>query len=119
MSTHPNALLIAELIPDDLSRKTYRAILAEVSGENVDVKDIEIGEDSYHTILMEADYDHSSQISAREGSIVLWNPVTYGYGETIEWSTLQAQRDRLEAWCKDICPRYHCAYKIVVSANYW
>jgi hypothetical protein len=111
--------LIAELVPDDLSRKTYRAILTEINGDDDGDKGVRIGEDSYHTILMEGAYDHSSQISAREGSIVLWNPVTYGYGTTIEWSTLQAQKDRLEAWCQDICPRHHCGYKIVVSANYW
>lgn len=131
MSTHPNTLLVAELSPNDLPRKTYKALKTEC-GEDPEDDDLEVKiptgvesgnswerEDSYHTFLAEDSYNESSQISAATGSIVLWDPVTYGYGETIAWDKLVAQQQRLEEWCKRICEKLHCTYKIFVTANYW
>jgi hypothetical protein len=76
-------------------------------------------EDSYHTFLAQDDYNKGTQISAPSGSIVLWDPVTYGYGERIEWDKLVAQQKRLDEWCKRICEKLRCTYKIYVTANYW
>ena len=117
MSTHPNALLILQLTPDEGSRKTHRAILVEL-GISAD-DSVEIGEDFYHQRVMEENYYEDSQISAPEGSIVLWNCVTYGYGETISWEKLEAQKKRLEEWARGICERHKCSMQINVSANYW
>jgi hypothetical protein len=131
MSTHPNALLVAKLSPNDLPRKTYKALKVECG---VDPEDdylsvrIPTGvesdkswerEDSYHTFLAEDSYNQGNQISAAEGSIVLWDPVTYGYGETIAWDKLVAQQQRLDEWCKRTREKLNCTYKIFVTANYW
>jgi len=51
MSTHPNVILMAVLKPDDLSRKTMRDIIGDVGD------DIPIGDNEYHTIIMETDFD--------------------------------------------------------------
>ena len=131
MSTHPNALLIALLSPDDLPRKAYKALKIEM-GQDSEDDELEVRiptgsdspnrwerEDSYHAFLAEDDYDQDRQISATVGSIVLWDPVTYGYGERVEWDKLVAQQSRLEEWCKRICEKLKCTYKIYVSANYW
>ncbi len=117
MSTHPNALLILSLTPDDLSRKTHRAIMAE-AGVTEDDR-IKIGDDDYLHRVMEDSYDQSHQIAASEGDIVLFDHVTYGYGKTVEWDKLEAQKQVLEAWAKAACARHHCSYRILVSANYW
>lgn len=120
MSTHPNAMLLCVLTPDDLARKTYRAILAEHGIHNgIDDDDIRIGGETYHTIVMEENYNESNQIAAPEGSIVLWDLFTYGYGESKAWGELEKQKDELEAFIKPVCEKYHCSYEIKVSANYW
>lgn len=131
MGTHPNALLVAELSPNDLPRKTYKDLKVEC-GEDPDDDDLEVliptgiesenrweREDSYHTFLAEDDYNESNQITAAVGSIVLWDPVTYGYGERIEWDKLEAQKQRLNEWCKYISEKLNCTYRIYVTANYW
>lgn len=118
MSTHPNAMLLLVLTPDDLARKTYRAILDEAGLKHND-EDIKIAGDDYHHRVMEEDYYEDSQITAKEGDIVLWDLVTYGYGATITWAKLEAQKNTLEAWAKNICERHKCSFEIFVSANYW
>ncbi|HEY5959159.1 MAG TPA: hypothetical protein VIV60_21525, partial [Polyangiaceae bacterium] len=67
----------------------------------------------------ESSYDDDWQISANEGDLVFLKMVTYGYGEHISWANLETMKTALEAWCKDICERFHCKYEIRVSANYW
>lgn len=119
MSTHPNALLICQLTPDNLTRKTYRAILEEHKLEEEEEPDIIIKEERYHVFVAEREYDDNWQIHSPEGSIVLLNLVTYGYGESIEWDKLVAIKETLEEWAKGICERHRCSYKILVSANYW
>jgi hypothetical protein len=117
VSTHPNAILLLTLTPDDLARKTYRSIL-----EHCGVKDddsIKISGHDYTHKVMESDYYGGYQISATEGDIIVFNMVTYGYGDVIEWKTLEEQKNELEQWAKDICKRFNCSYKIFVTANYW
>lgn len=117
MSTHPNAMLLLTLKPDGLARKTYRDILAELGVEGD--ASIKIGGATYHHDVMESDYDDSNQIAADEGDIVLWDLVTYGYGERIEWDKLAVQKAELDEWARGICERHKCAAKVYVSANYW
>lgn len=117
MSTHPNAMLLLALTPDDLARKTYRAILEEagVDGDH----DIKIAGTDYHHGVMENDYEDNHQIDLPEGSIWLLDLVTYGYGEKVEWAALVKQQAELDEWARGVCERHHCSYKIYVSANYW
>jgi hypothetical protein len=117
MSIHPNAILLLTITPEDLARKTYRAILDDAKVE--DDGDIKIDGVDYHHRVMEEEYDESYQISAKEGDIALFDLVTYGYGETIEWAKLEAQKNNLEAWAKGVCEKHHCTYKIFITANYW
>lgn len=118
MSTHPNAMLLLVLKPDDLSRKTLRAIRQE-AGVDLEDGDIKLGEDSYHIDVMEETYDESNQISADEGDIVVWDLVTYGYGERIAWDKLTTQKAALEEWAIGVCERHKCSASFFVSANYW
>jgi hypothetical protein len=117
MSFHPNAVLMLVLTPDDLARKTHGAIISHLCIADDD--EIEIGDDSYNHKVMEDDYDENSQLSAPEGSIIVWNMVTYGYGEVIKWSKLELQKNELEEWAKEICKMFNCSYEIYISANYW
>lgn len=111
-------MLILALTPDDLARKTYRAILEE-AGIDAD-GELKIGGKGYHHHgVMEDDYNESDQLSLPEGSIYVFDLVTYGYGETITWSELEAQKIALEEWGRGICERHHCKSEIFVSANYW
>lgn len=120
MSTHPNAILLLVLTPDDLARKTYRAILTDQREDfNADLHDIEIAGESYHHDVMETNYHEGYQVSAKEGDIIIFDYVTYGYGDVMEWSQFEAQKNDLEAWAKEACEKYHCTYKIYVTANYW
>ena len=119
MSTHPNVILLLKLTPDDLARKTYRAILAENNIGEDSSKDIKIDGTDYHHRVMEEDYDEGMQIAAKEGDIVVYDLVTYGYGEVITWAELEKQKNALAAWAQDVCARHHCKYEIVITANYW
>lgn len=117
MSTHPNAILLLALKPDDGSRKTYRAILAEAG---IDAGDsLTLGEQTYHHSVMENDYDDGYQIAADEGDIIIFDMVTYGYGETIEWDKLVVQKEALQAWATGVCERHRCKAKFFITANYW
>lgn len=117
MSTHPNAMLLLALTPDDLARKTYRAILEEV-GTDRD-HEIKIGDDGYWHGVMEDDYDESRQIQLPQGTIYLCDLVTYGYGEKVSWDNLEKQKAALDEWAKGVCERHHCKADIFISANYW
>jgi hypothetical protein len=117
MGTHPNTLLVLHLTPDEGSRKTHRAIMEGLGIEHDD--EIEIGDDTYHVEVAESDYIEDRQIACKEGDIVLWDPVTYGYGEVIGWDALVEHKNRLEEWAKGICERHKCSYRIEVTANYW
>jgi hypothetical protein len=121
MSTHPNAILLLALTPQNLARKTYRAIIEE-SGVPLDgdgSASITISGQMYHSRVMESDYDEGMQISAKEGDLVFHAHVTYGYGDVITWDALAAHKEALEAWAKGICERHSCDYEIFVTANYW
>ncbi len=118
MSTHPNAMLLLILKPDDLSRKTMRAIRQD-AGVDLEDGDIKIGDDDYHIEVMEDTYHDDYQIAADEGDIIVWDLVTYGYGERIAWDKLVAKKAALETWATGICDRHKCAAAFYVSANYW
>lgn len=121
MSTHPNVILMLCLTPDNVTRKTHRDICTEMGVDNSRDSggDIKIGSEDYSHIVMESDYDEGFQISAKEGDIVVFNLVTYGYGECILWDKLATQKKELEDWAIGICERYNCKAEILVSANYW
>ena len=117
MSTHPNAMLLLALTPDDLARKTYRAILDE---EGIGADDnVKIGDKDYWHGVMEDEYNDSRQIALPDGTIYLADLVTYGYGEKIGWDALVAQKAALDEWAIGICQRHHCKADVFISANYW
>jgi len=117
MSTHPNVILMVKLTPDDLSRKTMRDILGAFDASEDD--EIRIGDEEYTPLIMESDYDEGWQIAAKEGDLVFFDTVTYGYGEVIAWEKLQMQKESLEKWAKTVCEQFHCTYEIALTANYW
>lgn len=140
MSTHPNAMLQAVLTCDDLTRATVRRLYeaAKARGFNVDLEDdepdigIPNGEttrrgdggenprfDDYHVTVMEGDYNESWQIAAKTGQIVLHDFLTYGYGESMAWDKVVAQKDRLTAFLDAVKDALHFTYEIRVAANYW
>jgi hypothetical protein len=118
MSTHPNAMLILALTPHGLARKTMAAILADAGIDDVD-DDIKIGGVEYHHAVCEDAYDEETQITAKEGDLVFWDLVTYGYGDRISWGALASQQANLEAWAQSVCQKHACDYEIFVGANYW
>lgn len=115
MSTHPNAMLMLILKPDDLARRTYRSILEEAGRED----DLMIGGERYNILVMESEYDEGHQVSSDEGDIVIFDMVTYGYGERIAWDKLAAQKAALDEWAAGVCQRHKCTAAVYVSANYW
>jgi hypothetical protein len=121
MSIHPNVILMVVLTPDNLSRKTYREILLANDDGNMSAEDnnIKIDNKTYNVFVAESEYNEIWQISVPEGSIVIMDMVTYGYGESITWNKLEQQKNVLENWAKKTCEEYKCTYSIEVSANYW
>ena len=117
MSSHPNVILMAELVPDDLTRKTYRGILADHADDDEDY--VKVGSDEYHMEVMESNYLESMQISAKEGSIVVFAMITYGYGERVSFSDIEDKRDALATWCREVCGKHNCNFNIYITANYW
>ena len=98
--------------------KTFREIVSDAGKEPSDAY-FKIAGDNYHAELYE-DYNTETQITATPGTIILYDLVTYGYGEIISWDKLEAQKVALEAWAKEACEKYRCGkYRIFVTANYW
>lgn len=123
MSAHPNVILMAVLTTNNTSRKTLREILAKAHpGEEPDAPNydtIMMGGNRYRAIVMEATYDDNWQIKAKEGDIVFFNMVTYGYGDVIEWDKLEQRHWELDAWASTACKTHDCTYHIDVTANHW
>ena len=119
MSTHPNTILLCILKPDDLARKTLRLLRADMGITEDDDEDFKIGSEKYHVKILESDYEEGYQISADEGDILVFDLVTYGYGEKISWEKLAAHKEELEEWAKQMCEKFSCSYTIWVTANYW
>jgi len=111
--------LLLTLTPDDLSRKTYKAILADQGIKDDEDPEIKIGGTGFRIKVMEDGYDESYQIQAKEGDIALWDMITYGYGEVMEWENVEALKLALDAWAKPICEKLKCSYRIYITANYW
>ena len=63
--------------------------------------------------------DGGAFASGCAADIILWDLVTYGYGERISWADIESQKDALEEWAKAICKKHKCSYEIFISANYW
>lgn len=117
MSTHPNAILLLTLSPEGLSRKTMSAILSETGTKDDD--DVKVGDHDYHHRVMESEYDDDWQLSAKEGDLLFFDLLTYGYGEQVLWEDLEKQKNKLEEWARGICERHHCSFTISITANYW
>lgn len=118
VSTHPNVILMAIFTPDDLPMKTHRAIMNECGLKDSDDQ-IKIGDKSLSHFVMEDSYNEDNQISAPESSIVVFDLVTYGYGESLTWDDLATQKQALEDWARGICERHKCSVIFKVGANYW
>ena len=139
MSTHPNAMLILRLEPDDVPRKTLREMLDEhrkgfdrdsdglirvnEHGSNyprlLDDNVFCIGNIVYRSKLMDG-YDESDQIDGEEGQIVLFDLMTYGYGESIAFDEVKRRAEALNAWAVENCPKHKISkWSVEVSANFW
>jgi hypothetical protein len=99
--------------------KTLRAIIAEAE-EDFESGDITIGADDYMWRALEDDYDDGMQVGGPSGSIIFFDMVTYGYGDTIAWEKLETQQKALREWAEGICERHHCTlHGIFITANYF
>lgn len=121
MSTHPNVIIMVVLTPNNTTRKTLRAIVEHYEKEHIDSEAgyIRIAGDDYNYIIMEDDYHEGYQISAKEGDIVFFDMVTYGYGEVISWEDLSTAKDKMSTWAEDVCSLFDCTSSIKITANYW
>lgn len=142
MSQHPNVILKCKIKADGTTRKLLRNILKqnreEVSDSNLplmldkrgkviinrreekmrqsrDEEQLAIGSRVYHTLVMEDDYDESWQISGEEGDLIIFDLLTYGYGEEISWVQLQSIVQELDQWARD----HSLDFTLSVTANYW
>jgi hypothetical protein len=122
MSTHPNAMLLCVLTPDQGSRKTARELYAEFGkDQEYDYSEgyLVIGGRDYSIEVMESDYEDGYQISANEGDIVLHLYLTYGYGETVTWGELVPMVEALNAWADANGEKFQFSYETRIGANYW
>lgn len=142
MSQHPNVIVKCTVKPDGATRKLLRDLLArnreeipddnlpfmfDIHGEVIinrrkekirqirDEDQLAIGSLIYHTLVMEDDYNESWQISGQEGDLIIFNLVTYGYGEEIDWDKLQIIVSEIDQWAG----KNSLVYRLSVTANYW
>lgn len=140
MGTHPNAMMIAVITPDEGTRKTQRMIFkhCEERGIKFDEDDNSISipngnkgavseeypdgyplTDDWSLVVMECDYHENWQISAKEGQIVIHSFITYGYGDNTEWADVEYKKKQLEELINPMCEPLKLSYKIMITANYW
>jgi hypothetical protein len=143
VSTHPNVILKGTVRAQGTTRALLRKLLAEnreeipddqlpvrhdkegrpienrVLGgfvrESRDEDQLFIGAFSYDTLVMEEAYDTGWQISGEEGDLIVFDLVTYGYGEAISWKDLEGRARDMRAWAE----RHNLELDIAISANYW
>lgn len=143
MGAHPNVILKCTVKADGTTRKLLRDLLAQnrheipdsslplfldskgevvknaITGKDLrhsrDDDELCIGDYCYDTLVMESEYDESWQISGEEGDLIIFDLVTYGYGQEITLRDLQQRIDSLETWAI----QHSLSYKISISANYW
>ena len=117
MSKQSTVVLMAVLTPDNTSRRTMRAILAENSADEDDY--FEIGDQEYHSLVMEGDWDECWGIRAEEGDLVFFAFARVGQGNWIAWSELDAKRVELQRWAEAAAARHRCSWEIRVCAIDW
>lgn len=118
MSTHPNVILMSVFTPDGLTRKTVREICPEAEDKEYS-HCLKIGGDDYSILIMEDNYNEDAQITAKEGDFVVYDLVTYGYGEHIGFDELSKKAKQLEEWSNEVSKKHNCKFVIKVGANYW
>lgn len=96
-----------------------RDILVELGVDADHDDDVSIGGSDYNHHVMEDSYYETYQIKSKEGDLLFFDMVTYGYGEAIAWEKLEAQKQALEEWARGVCERHHCSYEIRMCSNYW
>src|ERR1700704_6319371 len=114
MSIHPNAILQFSLTPDDLSRKTFRGIVDKYCEGEYESPGFDIGKGNFHIHIMEEEdgYNRGYQIKGKEGDILIFDHITYGYGETILWDDLIKLKEEAEIVIKKICEEFNCSYEV-------
>lgn len=143
MSQHPNVVLKLTIKAEGTTRRLLRDLLAKnrdevpdkdlpfrldahgdvlkhaKTGANLRVcredDELCIGGECYNTCVMEDTYDEDNQISGEEGDLIVFDQVTYGYGEDISWPDLCSRVDALVAWAS----QHHLEHAVSVSSNYW
>lgn len=116
MSRNSHVVLVAQLIAESDSAAVYRSIIDPTDTE--DGVEVAIDNEYYTVFLAEDGYCDEWQISAAPAAVVVFCYVTSDYGELIPWEKLEARKNRLEAWCKEVCQKHHCSFKIGLTANY-
>jgi hypothetical protein len=120
VSTHPNAILQLTIRPNGLTRQTWRAMIDDAGARVDEDPQVEIGGVKYSILAMETNWHDDYQVGAEEGDIVLFDMMTYGFGERIAFTEVKARADALDAWARAACEKYNCAsFEIHVTANYW
>lgn len=142
MSTHPNVILKCSIKAEGTTRKLLRDLLTQnrvdtsdnqlplmtdckgkvmISRDGTEMRqlrtdsEIAIGDFVYDTLIMESEYDEGMQISGQEGDLIIYDFVTYGYGEDVSWRELSLRVKQLTEWADS----QSLEYEISVSANYW
>lgn len=120
MGRHPNALLILLVTPDDLPWRTYQEMLDAFRAEDGDGY-IKIGKHDYQIYVCDSDeYSEDYQIKAKEGQVVIFDMVTYGFGQVLTWNEMLEQKQELEAWAEANKEKFRFTkWEIRVGANYW
>lgn len=134
MGNHPNSILMAIIKgPDETSVNwdekddnydvEYHNFNNFCSTFNINPEEGEILIDGNIYYVMPSSEGDSSGYHIygdNDGDILIWDYISYGYGDYIDWDRLHLQKVALQNWCDEIkfkLPGFE--YKIVVTANYW
>lgn len=118
MSIHPNAIMMM-VYEGDAAETIYNELDGgemETTGSSAE---LQIGGTEWRLLLMQDSYDESDQISAPEGSLVFFDLITYGYGDTIAWEKCVAWQAALEAYGKELVQKHGGKISFYITANYW
>jgi hypothetical protein len=115
---HPNAILMAIIKSDNITRETLRDVFSEYFiFEEED--DVEICGWNYSLTIMEKDYDKEYQILAGKGDVVIHDFISFGRGNKERWEEVERRKKNLEDWCNKICEKYCGTFEIFIGANNW
>lgn len=119
MSSHPNTILIASIRPPSGQPDEFLTALDPEweSNGSIQLDQLRLGHDGHYSVVVNVDQDQG--IFPAEDSFVVYDYLTYGWGDEITLNEFDAKVANFKTLVQNFCNLHRCTYSISLSANFW